>query len=139
MVRQGELTVLVPTVPGPPKQPISRQGAEPAQQEIVETSDGPKRVYRAHALSGRFPVVRVSTPDDEPIRVVIDSLSTRMSDPAVTVVDLRGEVITKADSLRFAVSLECPSRRTTGGATSTAVSKLMTRSALRNLRSKTPR
>ncbi len=98
------LRVDVPTTPGPPRQPISARGAEPAQPEITEGSDGPVRVYRATGVDARLPLIRISTPEDDPILVEIAELNADLTDPALSIVALEGQVITKADSLRFEFS-----------------------------------
>ena len=68
---------------------------------MTEGTDGLVRVYRAANMNGRFPLIRVSTPRDEPILVQITSFSADLADPALRIVDAVGEVVTKADSLRF--------------------------------------
>ena len=100
-IHGGTLRLDAPYTPGPPKVPISRNGAEPAQPEVTEGTDGLVRVYRAANMNGRFPLIRVSTPRDEPILVQITSFSADLADPALRIVDAVGEVVTKADSLRF--------------------------------------
>ncbi|HET9132884.1 MAG TPA: translocation/assembly module TamB [Gemmatimonadales bacterium] len=101
VIRGGTLRVDVPTTPKPPKQPISRNGAMPARPEIDTTADGPVRVYRATALDARVPLARISTPTRDPLLVRVQSLAARLSDPAITLTDLRGEIVTGGDSLRF--------------------------------------
>ncbi len=100
-IRSGTVRVDVPTTTGPPRQPISSHGAEPAQAEVVESDHGPMRVYRLAELQAELPSVRVSTPADDPIRVEIARLSGVLSDPAMRIADVQGELITAADSLRF--------------------------------------
>ena len=58
VIHNGTLRLYAPTDGGPPKQPISRNGAEPAQPERLETSDGLVQVYRATDMNGRFPLIR---------------------------------------------------------------------------------
>lgn len=101
VVHDATIRVDVPITPGPPKQPISARGAMPAQPEITDGSDGPVRIYRARGVNARLPLVRISTPEDDPILVEIASLSGRLSDPDLSIVALEGQVVTKADSLRF--------------------------------------
>lgn len=115
-VTDADIVVRVPTEPSPPPEPISRNGATPAAPEVEMSDDGLMRVYRASNLSGEFASIRVSTPQDDPLRVVIDSLSTRLSDPALSLVDATGTVIQGADTLRFDLSrVELP-RSTLAGA-----------------------
>lgn len=103
-IRDATLRVDVPTTPGPPREPISRNGARPAQPEVRDSPDGPIRIYRATGLAAEFPVIRVSTPDDDPLRVEVAHFAARLSDPAVEVVDATGEIVQGADSLQFALS-----------------------------------
>jgi translocation and assembly module TamB len=100
-IDSGTLRVDAPTDPIERRQPITRHGATPAQPETLQSPDGLVRVYRAGELSGRFPLVRLSTPDGDPILVQVDSLAARLSDPAVRIVDLVGQVTTAGDSLQF--------------------------------------
>lgn len=114
-IRGATLRVDVASEPGPPKVPISLHGAEPPQPEYVTVDGESRRVYRAADLNAAFPSIRISTPADDPIRVRIARLSTRLSDPAVTIADLRGEVLTAADSLRFEVDhVDLPASRIRG-------------------------
>lgn len=103
-ILNGSIRVDVPTTPGPPREPMSRNAREPAQPEIIAGSDGPFRVYRASAVTAELPRVRVSTPDRDPILAEFTHFAAVLSEPAVTVVDARGSLITKADSLRFDIA-----------------------------------
>lgn len=100
-IRSGTIRVDVPIAERPVKEPISARGAEPAQPEVAVTVEGLMRVYRASELNAQLTTVRISTPNDDPIRVVIERLAAKLSEPDVRIVDARGEIITKADSLRF--------------------------------------
>lgn len=97
----GSIRVDVPTTPGPPREPMSRHAAAPAQPEVIAGGDGPLRVYRATNVNAQLPRVRVSTPEREPILAEFQRFAAVLSDPAVQVVDARGELLTKGDSLRF--------------------------------------
>lgn len=63
--------------------------------------DGRVQLRTLEGLSARFAVLRLVTPDRLPIRAVIDSLAAQLSDPLLTVTDLRAELHTEADSLWF--------------------------------------
>ncbi len=100
-ITDGHISVETPTGDSVPKPPISRNGAIPAQPELAVGSDGLVRIYRASGLDARLPLIRVSTPADDPILVEIASLRARLAEPALDIVALEGEVVTKGDSLRF--------------------------------------
>jgi translocation and assembly module TamB len=115
-IRGGTIRVDYPTTPKPPREPISRNAAAPAEPEILASSDGPVRVYRLEELTARLPLVRVSTPNRDPILVRIAELAGRFSDPAVQVVEARGEIVTAGDSLRFTFEhAALPGTRLEGG------------------------
>lgn len=114
-IHGGTLRLYAPHTPGPPKVAISRNGAMPAQPELTETSDGLVRVYRATELNGRFPLIRISTPSDDPILVQVASLNTQLTEPNLRIVDLVGEIVTRSDSLRFRFDrAEFPSTQLSG-------------------------
>lgn len=97
----ASIRIDVPTTPKLAKVPISRHAKTTPEPRIERGADGPVRVYELTALHGRFPLIRVSTPDNDPLLVQIDELRTRLSDPALTITSAKGELVTAADSLRF--------------------------------------
>ncbi len=101
VIRGGTLRVDIPASPRPPRTPISRHAATPAEPELLETPDGLVRVYRAAGLDARLPLIRLSTPAGDPLLVKFARFAARLSDPALTIVDARGELLTQGDSLRF--------------------------------------
>jgi hypothetical protein len=116
VIRGGTIRVDVPTTPKPPREPISRNAATPAEPEIVQGSDGPVRVYRLEELNARLPLIRVSTPDNDPIFIQIASLAGRFNDPAVRITEARGDILTAGDSLRFTFEhAALPGTRLQGG------------------------
>jgi hypothetical protein len=115
VIHNGTLRLYAPTDGGPPKQPISRNGMEPAQPERLETPDGLVQVYRATDLNGRFPLIRVSTPRNDPILIEIASFNAQLAYPDIRIVNAVGEIVTKSDSLRFRFDhAELPGTRLTG-------------------------
>lgn len=100
-LRSATIRVDAPTTARPPEQPMSRHGAPPAQPETVSSADGLVRVYRAAEVSAQLDRIRVSTPARDPILVRFSAFAAHLSDPAVQVVDARGEISTQGDSLRF--------------------------------------
>lgn len=114
-VNDGYLQVDAPTTPGPPHQPASRNAQAPAQDSVVSSPDGPVRVYALRDFNARFGDVRVSTPHRDPIAVHILALRGRLNDPAITITQMAGRILTAADSLRFAFdSASLPDSRLVG-------------------------
>ena len=69
--------------------------------EIEETSaDGRRRVRRFQSVNARVASLRLSSPTEHGIRIDVDSLATRISDPPVEVRDMAGRVTIAGDSLR---------------------------------------
>ena len=67
-------------------------------------------------LSTRLARLRIATPDRLPFTIDIDSISTRLNDPAVTVRDAVGRVRLRGDSAVFSLShAALPDTRFTGG------------------------
>ncbi len=115
-LRDANLRIDVPTVPGPPRQPASRNGRTPPQPRIVAGADGPVRVYTASDFTANFALLRVSTPRRDPILARVTDLQVHFSDPDITITQLAGTIVTAGDSLRFALdSAALPSTRLKGG------------------------
>lgn len=70
---------------------------EPAERP----SDGLVAIRTLERVNAHFPTMRISSPDRKPFSATIGSLAARVSDPGLTVVDLRGEIVQGADSLLF--------------------------------------
>ena len=68
---------------------LAAERAKPGRV-IEEGPDGLRRVILLSDLDARFARLRIATPDRKPFTVDIDSLATRVSDPAVTVTRRRG-------------------------------------------------
>ena len=85
---------------GPRPSATPRSAAERAKpgRVIEEGYDGLRRVILLSDLNARFARLRITTPDRKPFTVDIDSLATRVSDPAVTLRDAVGRVRLHADS-----------------------------------------
>jgi len=68
--------------------------------DIEETAnDGRRRVRRFDRVTALVRALRLSSPAEPGIQIDVDSLSTRISDPAVDVRDLSGRAIIAGDSL----------------------------------------
>lgn len=63
--------------------------------------DGLMLVRVVEHLHGRFPTMRLSTPDHLPFATTIDSLAARVTDPGITIRDLKGRILQGGDSLIF--------------------------------------
>lgn len=65
--------------------------------------EGLELVRNIEGINGDFPLLRVSSPDRQPITLEIARLEARVSDPPLDVRAMRGRLRTKADSLLFEV------------------------------------
>ncbi|HET7240092.1 MAG TPA: hypothetical protein VFI77_02965, partial [Gemmatimonadales bacterium] len=96
----------------------SALGAERAKpgRTIEESPEGLRRVILLSDLSTRLGRLRIATPDRLPFTIDIDSISTRINDPAVTVRDAVGRVRLRGDSAVFSLSRAAlPDTRFSGG------------------------
>ncbi len=94
---------------------LAAERAKPGRV-IEEGYDGLRRVILLSDLNARFARLRITTPDRKPFTADIDSLATRVSDPAVTLTDAVGRVRLHADSLIFGLSRGAlPDTRFSGG------------------------
>lgn len=117
-ITNGFVQVDAPTTPGPPNQPASRNARMPSQPRIDRTADGPVQVRTFADLNATVRLLRISTPRRDPILVDIAAMRTTLSDPAVTITQLAGRIVTVNDSLRFTFdSLSLPSSRLVGSGT----------------------
>lgn len=121
-VRGGTIELRLPWNPPDtartPSQVAAALAADRARpgRVVLETPDGLRRVTVLHALNVRLPLLRISTPEHTPLTFDVDSLSTRVSDPALTIVDLAAHAWTHDDSLAFTVErASLPGSRLSGG------------------------
>ncbi|HET9039000.1 MAG TPA: translocation/assembly module TamB domain-containing protein [Gemmatimonadales bacterium] len=83
---------------------------------VEEGGDGLRKVILLSDLDARFARLRIATPDKLPFTVDIDSLATRVSDPALTLTDAVGRVRLHGDSAIFSLSRgSLPDTRFSGG------------------------
>ncbi|HEY8105392.1 MAG TPA: hypothetical protein VIE46_04745, partial [Gemmatimonadales bacterium] len=69
---------------------------------IIEPGpEGYARRIRFEHLTAQFPLMRLGTPDHLPVQLLVDTLATRMSDPAVTLTDLAGSIEVEGTTLAF--------------------------------------
>lgn len=122
VIDSGALDVqLVWTPPDSAKTPaqvaavLANERAQPGRV-ILETKDGMKRQVTLTPLDARLPLLRISSPDDAPLTFDVDSLATRVSDPAITITDLAAHAWTRGDSLAFTIHRAAlPGTRAIGG------------------------
>ena len=83
---------------------------------IEESPEGLRRVILLSDLTTRISRLRITTPDRQPFTVDIDSLATRVNDPAVTLRDAVGRVRLRGDSAVFSLAEGAlPDTRFSGG------------------------
>jgi translocation and assembly module TamB len=94
---------------------LAAERAKPGR--VIEASpEGLRKVILFSDLTTRMGRLRISTPDHLPFTVDLDSLATRVSDPAVTVRDAVGRIRLHADSAVFGFSRAyLPDTRVSGG------------------------
>jgi hypothetical protein len=86
-----------------PEQRDSALVAERAKpgRRIEEGREGLMLLRTIEGLNADFPVLRISTPDRQPLTVEISGLEAVLSDPALDIRELRGNFRTQGDSLLF--------------------------------------
>ena len=106
-VDSGRVTIRVPWNPDTrirsERQLDSALAAERVKpgRRIETGAEGLEMVRTIESIQASFPVLRISTPDHQPLLLQIDRLAARLSDPLLEIRDLRGRVRTKDDSLLF--------------------------------------
>ncbi|HSC57932.1 MAG TPA: hypothetical protein VLC11_00105, partial [Gemmatimonadales bacterium] len=109
-IRDGELQLDVPWSP-----PDSMRTPDRARRALLLDREQPGRVIEAGPegftrrirfdhLTARFPMMRLGTPDHRPVQLIVDTLATRVSDPAVTVTALAGTIEVEGTTLTFRLS-----------------------------------
>ena len=83
---------------------------------IEESPEGLRRVILLSDLTTRLSRLRIATPDRKPFTIDLDSLATRINDPAVTLRDAAGRVVLRGDSAIFSLARGAlPDTRFSGG------------------------
>lgn len=94
---------------------LAAERAKPGRV-IEQSEEGFRKVILFSDLTTRMGRLRISTPDHLPFTIDLDSLATRVSDPAVTVRDAVGRIRLHADSAIFGFSRAAlPDTRVSGG------------------------
>ena len=120
-IEDGQLVIRLPWNPdGRLRTRTQVDSALAAQREqpgrrIEEGPEGLELIRTVRNLSGFATVLRLASPDGQPITVRFERLAARVSDPALEIRDLRGTFRTRNDSLLFdAERLELPGSSMTG-------------------------
>jgi len=79
---------------------LAAERAKPGRR-IEEGREGLTLLRTIEGLNADFPLIRISTPDRQPIAIEISGLDGRLSDPALDIRELRGTLQTEGDSLLF--------------------------------------
>ncbi len=121
-VNGGALRIALPWNPSKSlttqKQRDSALAAERAKPgKLIEAApEGLRKVILLSDLTTRMARLRIATPDRKPFTIDLDSLATRVSDPAVTLRDAVGRVYLRGDSAVFSLSRGAlPGTRFSGG------------------------
>jgi autotransporter translocation and assembly factor TamB len=94
---------------------LAAERAKPGRL-IEEAPEGLRRVILLSDLTTRMSRLRIATPDRKPFTIDLDSLATRVSDPAVTLRDAVGRIRLRGDSAVFSLSRGAlPGTRFSGG------------------------
>jgi translocation and assembly module TamB len=94
---------------------LAAERAKPGRT-IEESPEGLRRVILLSDLATRLERLRIATPDRKPFTIDIDSLATRINDPAVTLRDAVGRVRLRGDSAVVSLSRGAlPDTRFSGG------------------------
>ncbi len=108
-IRDGILTVRTPwSMPGHLRGQAAHDSALAAQRltpaRLIEDGgqgEGLQQIRTIEGLNARFTRLRISTPDREPLLLLVDSLSFLVNDPLMDVRDFAGEIRQANDTLWF--------------------------------------
>jgi hypothetical protein len=109
LIRGGTLTLRLPWNPpswvraGARDSALAADRAAPGRV-VVEGPEGLEQVRRFDSLALGLSRLTISTPDHDPLSMLIDTLGVRVSDPGVRVEQVRGRARIHGDSLVFEVS-----------------------------------
>ena len=107
-ILDGTLSISLPWNPPPGSTPAQRDSALTAERArpgrvIEEARDGLSRVILLRDLSTVLSTLQISTPDHKPFTIDLDTLATRISDPAITLTDAAGRLRFHGDSAVFSL------------------------------------
>lgn len=109
LISRGHLTLRIPWDPPEGSTPRQREAALAAERAfpgrvIAEGAEGLEQVRTFDSLTMGLERLTVSTPDRDPLSLVIDTLGVLVSDPAVRLYQARGRVRVPGDSIVFEIS-----------------------------------
>jgi hypothetical protein len=119
---EGTLRIALPW--NPPKSAVTEFSVDSALRAerakpgrtIEQSPEGLRRVILLSDLATRISRLQIATPDRKPFTIDLDSLATRVNDPAVTLRDAVGRVRIRGDSAVFSLSRGAlPDTRFSGG------------------------
>ena len=120
-IEEGRVTIRLPWNPdGRLRTRAQTDSALAAEREqpgrrIEPGPEGLEQIRTVLGLTGAIPLLRLSTPERQPITARIGRLAARISDPALDIRHLRGVLRTRGDSLLFqAERIELPGTRASG-------------------------
>jgi translocation and assembly module TamB len=123
-VRMNEGTLRIALPWNPPKSALTEASVDSALRAergkpgrmIQESREGLRKVVVLADLATRMSRLRIATPDRQPFTIDLDSLSTRVNDPGVTLRHAVGRVRIRGDSAVFSLSRGAlPDTRFSGG------------------------
>lgn len=108
-IHGGTLTLRLPWKPAPWVRPGAGDSALAAERAlpgrvIVQGAEGLDIIRRFDSLALGLDRLTISTPNRDPLSMVIDTLGVRVSDPGVRVQQARGQVRINGDSLHFEIT-----------------------------------
>jgi len=107
-ILDGTLSISLPWNPPPGSTSAQRDSALAAERAkpgraIEEARDGLSRVIVMRDLTTVLSTLQISTPDRKPFTIDLDTLATRISDPAVNLTDAAGRIRFHGDSAVFSL------------------------------------
>lgn len=107
-INDGEISIALPWRPDSSWTAAQRDSALADERSrpgrvIESTPEGYRRVITLEHLTTLASRIRITTPDDLPFTIDLDSLATYVSDPGVTVTDAVGRVRLHGDSAVFSL------------------------------------
>jgi translocation and assembly module TamB len=107
-ILDGQLSIALPWNPPAGATAAQRDSALAAEKtrpgrQIEESREGVRRVIVLAGLTTVLSRLQISTPDRKPFTIDIDSLATRVNDPAITITDAAGRIRFHGDSAIFSL------------------------------------
>jgi autotransporter translocation and assembly factor TamB len=108
-IQSGTLTLRLPWNPRPWVRPGARDSALTAERAlpgrvILQGTEGLELIRRFDSLTLGLDRLTLSTPNRDPLSMVIDTLGVRVSDPGVRLQQARGRARIQGDSLIFDIT-----------------------------------